>query len=143
MKLRLVAWDLSIDKLKTALCLRIVFMCKPCIPYSFGVAGLGSNVGSPTNGAMGGYGQGNLAGAAGGMPAMGSASNGMGGVSQHGQQGGGMDTLSQAYSGIQQYAGLSGLLSQGKCSLCVASALCYVFLRLSVCLSVRLSVCST
>ena len=68
---------------------------------------------------MGGYGQGNLAGAAGGMPAMGSASNGMGGGSQHAQQGG-IDTLSQAYSGIQQYAGLSGLLNQGKCSLRVA-----------------------
>jgi hypothetical protein len=28
-----------------------------------------------------------------------------------------MDTLSQAYTGIQQYAGLSGLVSQGKGSL--------------------------
>lgn len=26
----------------------------------------------------------------------------------------GMDALSQAYSGIQQYAGLSGLINQGK-----------------------------
>ena len=42
-------------------------------------------------------------------PPVGGSLNGLGGTSQSG-----MDALSQAYTGIQQYAGLSGLLSQGK-----------------------------
>ncbi|ELU11974.1 hypothetical protein CAPTEDRAFT_144233 [Capitella teleta] len=46
-----------------------------------------------------------------------SAGNGAGGGAGSGSNGsqGGMDTLSQAYTGIQQYAGLSGLLSQAFC----------------------------
>lgn len=39
-------------------------------------------------------------------------SNGIGNASMAGSQSG-VDALSQAYSGIQQYAGLSGLLGQG------------------------------
>ena len=42
-------------------------------------------------------------------PPMGGGLNGLGGTNQSG-----MDALSQAYSGIQQYAGLSSLLNQGK-----------------------------
>ena len=57
---------------------------------------LGPNIGNPS--AMG---------------APSSSLNGLGNTSV-GQGGQGIDALSQAYSGIQQYAGLSGLLGQGK-----------------------------
>lgn len=63
---------------------------------------------TPSNGAMGGYSQSGLGGATGGMPGgLGGSSNGQS------QQGNAMDTINQAYTGIQQYAGLSGLLNQG------------------------------
>ena len=76
---------------------------------------------TPTNGAaaMGGYAQNSLssAGATGGMAPM-QPSNGIGGPSNQGGGGAGnagaMETINQAYAGIQQYAGLSGLLNQGK-----------------------------
>ena len=50
----------------------------------------------------------------GGNNSMGSAgfSNNMNGFGS--TNAAGMDALSQAYSGIQQYAGLSGLVNQGK-----------------------------
>ena len=82
---------------------------------------MGMSPSTPTNGAaaMGGYAQNSLssAGATGGMAPM-QPSNGIGGGPSN--QGGGagnagaMETINQAYAGIQQYAGLSGLLNQGK-----------------------------
>ena len=80
--------------------------------------GMGVNASTASNGAMGAYGQNSLAGGAtGGAMSLGSASNGLGAASQTSQQGNAMDTINQAYSGIQQYAGLSGLLNQGKCNI--------------------------
>ena len=76
---------------------------------------MGMSPSTPTNSAMG-YSQNSLsaaAGATGGMPQL-QATNGIGGQGSQPGNAAAMETINQAYAGIQQYAGLSGLLNQGK-----------------------------
>lgn len=73
------------------------------VPY-FVAGGMGNaNAGNPSSAGMYGNSQ--------------PMSNGLGNA-QGSTGSSALDTLSQAYAGIQQYAGLSGLLSQGKYSVC-------------------------
>jgi hypothetical protein len=100
----------------------VLFFAGSLTPSNSNSSGLAGNGSGLNSGFQGGLGQGSLSssGASGGMSSSGlngmsgSSGNGAGGAGSgsNGSQAG-IDALSQAYSGIQQYAGLSGLLSQG------------------------------
>ena len=75
-------------------------------------------------------------------PQMGNNLNGMNNSATGGSTGqaGGMDALSQAYTGIQQYAGLSGLLSQGNyhfSTIFVSFCRCCILVRVPSCAATK------
>ncbi len=88
----------------------VVCGCFDC--YS-GTAGATNTTNSTSMGGLSGV-QNNLSNMAAVASAMPNNINGLGNATAMAGAQTGVDALSQAYTGIQQYAGLSGLLNQGK-----------------------------